>query len=337
VRKLRVLVLLHPTLLPPEDRSAATEKEAFEWKTEYDVITTLRKLGHEVRPLGVWDELLPIREAVTGWKPHIVFNLLEEFLGLTEFDQHVVSYLELLQAHYTGCRPRGLILARDKALSKKIVHYHRIRVPRFAVFPRGRRVRAPRELTFPLIVKSLSEEASHGIAQASVVDTPARLAERVEFIHRSIGTDAIAEQFIEGRELYACVLGNRRLQVLPIWELVFEKLAAGDAPIATARVKHNPDYQLRHGIFQQPAEGLPPGAAEAIARTSKRIYRILGLDGYARIDYRLDGEGEAYFLEANPNPEIAKSEEFASAAEAAGISYPELLQRIVGLGLNRSR
>jgi D-alanine-D-alanine ligase len=336
MKKLRVLVLMHPTLVPPEDNARHSEKEAYEWKTEYDVVTTLRGLGHDVRPLGVWDELMPIRTAVTEWKPHIVFNLLEEFLGIAEFDQHVVSYLELLQVRYTGCRPRGLVLARDKALSKKILAFHRIRVPAFAVFPKGRRVRRPRGLRFPLIVKSRSEEASHGISQASIVDGDEKLAERVAFVHESIGTDAIVEQFIEGRELYACVLGNKRLQVLPIWELVFENLPARDAAIATAQAKHNPDYQRKRGIFQQPAADLPEEIAEHVVRTSKRIYRTLELDGYARIDYRMTPEGEPYFLEANPNPEIARSEEFASAAEAAGIPYPQLLEKIIHLGLARA-
>lgn len=337
MKKLRVLVLMHASLMPPDSLEGYTEKEVYVWKTEYDVVTRLRELGHEVQPLGVRDELTPIRTAITEWKPHIVYNLLEEFHGLTEFDQHVVSFLELLQARYTGCNPRGLVLARDKALSKKLLVYHRIRVPGFVVFPRGRRARRPRGLDFPLIVKSLTEEASLGISQASIVDNEENLAERVRFVHESVGTAAIVEQFVEGREFYVGVIGNRRLEVLPIWELTFENMPAGSAAIATARVKHSPEYQKKRGIYQQPATDLPPALSGQIARISKRIYRILELDGYARIDYRLNPQGELYFLEANPNPEIAESEEFASAAQAAGVSYPQLLQKILNLGLQRSR
>jgi D-alanine-D-alanine ligase len=326
---------MHPTLVPPESLEGQNEEDVFRWKTEYDVVTTLRGLGHEVRPLGVQYELTPIRDEVEAWKPHIVFNLLEEFHGVSEFDHHVVGYLELLKVPYTGCNPRGLVISRGKALSKQLLAYHRIRTPAFATFPRGRRVKRPRGLEFPLFVKSLTEEASFGISQASVVYSEEKLSERVLFVHESVGSDAIAEQFIEGRELYVGVLGNQRLRVFPVWELMFENMPPGSASIATARVKHNPKYQEERGIFQREAENLPAGLAEHIQRISKRIFKLLELDGYARVDYRLRDDGELFFLEANPNPEIAEREEFASAARAAGITYPALLQKIVNLGLTR--
>ena len=200
---------------------------------------------------------------------------------------------------------------------------------------RGRRPRLPKDLSFPLIVKCLKEEASRGIAQASIVDSEEKLKERVGFIHDSIGSDAIVEQFIQGRELYVGVLGNRQVEVFPTWELVFENLPPGSAAIATARVKHNPEYQEKWGIYQQPATDLSSSLLAHIVKITKRIYRVLQIDGYARIDYRLGLTGELYFLEANPNPEIAEREEFSSAAQAAGFSYPELLQKILQLGLTR--
>jgi D-alanine-D-alanine ligase len=334
-RKLRVIALMHPSMVPPESLEGFTEQQAYEWKTEYDVVTTLRELGHDVRPLGVSDELGPIRTLIEEWKPDIVFNLLEEFLGRQDFDHHVVSFLELMQVPYTGCHPRGLMLARDKALSKKLLVYHHLAVPRFAVFPRGRRVHRPKGLEFPLIVKSQIHEASLGISQASIVENDEKLRERVTFIHQRHGSDAIAEQFVDGREFYVGVIGNTRLQVLPVWELVFENMPPGASSIATAHVKHNPDYQRRRGIYQQHADDLAPTLRDSIIRTTRRIARILDLDGYNRIDYRLGGDGKLYFLEANPNPDIARSEEFASAAEEAGHSYPALIQRILDLGLQR--
>lgn len=336
MKKQRVLVLMHPDLVPPGDRAGYDPQEADLWKTEYDVVSTLRGLGHEVQPLGVQDELHPIREAIETWKPTIVFNLLEEFHRNVLYDQNVVSYLELLQVPYTGCNPRGLVLARSKALCKKLLAYHRIRVPAFAVFPLHRAIRRPRKLPFPLIVKSLTEHASLGIAQASVVDTDEKLAERVTFVHERLRTDAIAEEFIEGREYYVSVIGNDRLLALPVWELVLDNMPANAALIATAKVKHDVEYQKRHGIDQGVAENLPEGMAARMAQTSKRIYRLLEMDGYARIDYRLAADGSLYFLDANPNPEIAESEELAMAAQHAGISYPELLTRIINLGLRRS-
>jgi len=335
-KKLRIVVLMHPTLVPPESIEGVPEREYYEWKTEFDVVTTLRELGHDVRPLGVADALAPIRQIIHEWQPHIIFNLLEEFHGRPDFDHHVASYLELMKMPYTGCRPRGMMLARDKALSKKLVTYHHLTVPRFAVFQRGRRVNRPKSLEFPLIVKSLVDEASLGISQASIVDNDEKLRERVAFIHQRSGADAIVEQFVDGREFYVGIIGNTRLQVLPVWELIFENMPPGAMSIATAQVKHNPDYQRRRGIYQQAAEDLDAGMRDYIIRTTRRIARILDLDGYNRVDYRLGLDGKLYFLEANPNPEIARSEEFASAAEEAGLTYPQLLQRLVDLGLQRA-
>lgn len=336
MKKLRVLVLMHPDLIPPNSPRGYTKKERHVWKTEYDVVTTLRASGHEVRPLGVQDELKTIRAEIEDWKPDIVFNLLEQFHGEAAYDQNVASYLELLRIPYTGCNPRGLMLARGKDLSKKLLSYHRIPVPRFAVFPMRRKISPKPKLEYPLIVKSLSEDASLGIAQASVVDTEEKLIDRVKFIHERIGTAAIAEQYIDGRELYVGVLGNDRLRVLPIWELEFGDLGDGGSAIATEKVKHDPDYQERHDILQGPAEDLTPELESLIQRYAKRIYRTLELEGYARIDFRLGAEGTPYFLEANPNPEIAKIEEFATAAEHDGTDYPDLLNKILLLGLKRT-
>jgi D-alanine-D-alanine ligase len=336
MKRLRILVLMDPRLLPPDSIEGHTEQQINVWKTEYDVVSTLRTAGHEVRPLGVYDELKLIRDEIEGWKPHVVFSLLEHFHGDVMYDQNVASFLELMRIPYTGCKSRGLVLARGKDLSKTLVHYHRISVPAFAVFQMGRKVRRPPRLALPLIVKSVSEDASIAISQASVVDSDEKLAERVAFIHQRVGTAAIAEQYIEGRELYVGVLGNDRLRVLPVWELEFSNMAAGAWHIATEKVKHDTGYQERRGILQGPAKDLSPELYARIQRTAKRIYRTLELDGYARIDFRLAADGTLYFLEANPNPEIAESQEFATAALHDGISYPELLHRIVALGMQRA-
>ncbi|NUQ11024.1 MAG: D-alanine--D-alanine ligase [Gemmatimonadaceae bacterium] len=333
MKKLRVLALMHPDLVPPPDAASMSPESRFAFKTEHDVVSTLQQLGHEVRALGVQDELHPIRDAVEEFRPDVAFNLLEEFQGNVLFDQNVVSLLELLRVPYTGCNPRGLIISREKALSKKLLVYHRIRVPAFHAFPRGLKVRRPRTLGFPLIVKSLTEHSSLGISKASIVRDDAELAERVRFVHRRVKTDAIAEQFIEGREVYVGVLGNERLTALPARELVIASEHSDAPTIATEKVKHDLEYQERHGIAQKPAMDLPPHVAATLPHLSKRIYRILGLSGYARVDYRVSPDGLIWCLEANPNPEIAQSEEFASAAAQAGIGYPELLQRLLNLGL----
>jgi D-alanine-D-alanine ligase len=333
-RRLRVLVLMETGFKPPEDLESLSEQERHAYKTENDVLTTLSALGHEVRALEIKYELGPIREALEEWKPHVVFNMIEAFFGLRELDQHVVSYLELLLVPYTGCNPRGLVLARDKALAKKILTYHRIPVPKFEVVHPGRRMRRSKALSFPLIVKSLTEEGSVGIAQASVVWDDEELDARVKFIHESITGDALIEEFIDGREIYVGVYGNKRLTVLPPWELFFENTAPGAVAIATQKVKHNLAYQKKHGISEGQAD-IEPAVRARLVAMAKRIYRNLSLDGYARLDFRLRADGTAFFIEANPNPEIASKEEFAQSALKAGISYKKLIETIVALGVRR--
>lgn len=337
MKPLRVLILSHPDLIPPDSLTGRSERKVHSWKTVSSVGTALRAAGHDIRALGVQAELKPIRDEIAEWQPDVVFNLLEEFHGETAYDQNVASYLELLRIPYTGCNPRGLMLARGKDLSKKLVAYHRVATPAFAVFPMHRKVTRPSRLPFPLIVKTLDEDASRGIAQASVVTSDDKLAERVAFIHERIGTAAIVEKYIEGRELYVGILGNERLRVLPIWELEFGENSNGVNRIATARVKHDPVYQERRGILQGPAEDLSPELTARIQRTAKRIYRTLTLDGYARIDFRLSPDGIPYFLEANPNPEIAETEEFAQAAEYDGLEFDAMLERILALGIRRAK
>src|SRR3954447_463266 len=280
MRRLRILVLMHPDFLPPDSSDGYSPQEINAWKTEYDVVSTLRAAGHEVRPLGAQEEIRPVREAIEEFKPHVVFTLLEEFHNNVAFDQHIASYLELMKVAYTGCNPRGLILARGKDLSKTLVHHRRIAVPTFAVFPMRRKVKRPMRLALPLIVKSLSEDGSRGISQASIVDTDEKFMERVTFVHERVGTAAIAEQFVEGRELYVGVLGNNRLRALPVWELKFGNMCGQSARhIATEKAKHDPDYQEKVGIVDGPAKDLAPELQDRIQRTAKLIYRTLGLDG----------------------------------------------------------
>lgn len=331
--RLRVLALVHRHLIPPEAIGDGIDLVSAPWRTEYDVVTTLRAMGHEVQVLGVHDDLGDIRRAATDWKPHIAFNLLEGFDDISIFDQNVVSHLELLKLSYTGCNPRGLLLARDKSLSKKLLAYHRIAVPEFEVFRIGRPIRRPKRLAFPLIVKSLTQEASIGISQASVVDSDDKLKERVAFIHESIGTAALVERYIEGRELYVGILGNQHLQALPVWELFFTNMPPEAKRIATDRVKWSVKYQKKYGIESGAARDIPPEQGEDIMHLCKRAYRGLELSGYARIDLRLDEAGRPWVLEANPNPQIARGEDFAASAETVGLGYEAVLQRIINLGL----
>jgi D-alanine-D-alanine ligase len=333
VKPLRTLVVVHSDLLPPATLEGHSDKEIAEWRTEYDVIGALKKAGHTVQPLGVLDSLTELRTALIEWRPDVVFNLLEEFNGIVTYDQHVVAFLELMRQPYTGCNPRGLLLARDKVLCKQLLAFHRIPTPQFAVFRRGERFHLPRRLRLPLFVKSATEDASLGIAQASVVEDAQKLRERVQFMHEQINSDALVEEYIEGRELYVGVLGNERLSRLPVWEMEFGSLPESLPAIATRKVKWDRAYQQKYGITTRAARDLSPLLLARIDRMARRIYRALYLSGYARIDFRLRADGSLYVLEANPNPNLEKAEDFAASALAAGVGYGKLLDRIVRLGV----
>jgi D-alanine-D-alanine ligase len=331
MKSCRVLTLVNANLIPPESMEGKTDREIDEWKTEFDVVSTLREMGHQVEILGLDDDLTPLRQAIMERKPQIVFNLLEEFSGVVTYDSAIVSFLELKKQPYTGCNPRGLLLSKDKALCKKILSFHRIPSPNFAVIPVGRKVVRPQRLHFPIFVKSVIDDASLGISQASVVYDDNELAARVAFIHEHTQSDALVEEFIDGRELYVGVIGNRKVQTLPIWELKFTK---SDAPlIATRKVKWDRKYQEKLGVETGPAIDLTDAQRRQILRLCKRTYHSLDMSGYARMDLRLRPDGRVYVLEVNANPNLAYGEDFAESAEVAGISYENLLNKILGLGL----
>ncbi len=336
IKKLRVMLLVHASLVPPDDLVDEDDPRMAQFRTEHDVHQALLGRGHEVRVVGAYDDIAPIRATIEEWTPDIVFNLLEEFAGNPAFDYYVVSYLEMLGIPYTGCNPRGLVLARDKALSKILLSHHHISVPEFAVFPRGRSVRANKRLRYPMVVKSLMEEGSVGIAQASLVHNEEQLRERVRVIHEMTHGDAIAERYIDGRELYVTVVGNARLTVLPFREIVFSKGDNGNVRLATAKVKWDPDYRNRWGIDYRFAQNLPDGHADKIATLCKRAFRVLNLNGVARFDLRLGEDRRIYMLEANPNPAISSIDDCAYSAEKAGMDYEQFIQRILALGLRAS-
>lgn len=332
MKKLRVLVILHTDLVPPENPEKKDLLEA-PWITEYDVVSTLKKMGHEVQTCGVYSDLKVIRDQITEFKPHIVYNLLEEFDGEALFDQNVVSYLELLRTPYTGNNPRGLILARDKGLTKKILQYHRIKSAAFHAFPKNKKVKLPKNLKFPKIVKCLFEEASFGISKSSIVHNEEKLLERIQYVHEKLSADCIVEDFIEGREFYVGVMGNYRLKTLPVWELKFEKVDNPEKAIYTTKAKFNTKYRKENGIKTQKAD-ITPEQEKKIQNICRRAYKALNLNGYARIDLRMNNEGEVFILEANPNPDIASDDEFALSAGHEGIKYPELLSKILSLGIS---
>jgi len=333
MKKLKILVLIHPTLIPPAN-ATHHEAEKMPWRTEYYVISTLSQMGHQVLVLGVESDLRVIQRAKEEFKPHIAFNLLEQFDGETLFDHNVVSYLEMIKLPYTGCNPKGLILARDKSLSKKIMFYHRIKTPLFMVVNQNAKFKRPKNLKFPLFVKSLTEEGSVGISQNSIVYDDEKLFERIKFIHETTFSDAIIETYIEGTDLYISLMGNKKVLHYPLLELQFKNVPSGFHHIATSKVKWDPEYRKKYDIDTHEAKGLSKEDYNNIVKTGKKIYRALNLSGYARIDLRLTPGNRIYFLEANPNPDMAKTDDFAISAKKAGVSYEELLEKALTLGLS---
>jgi D-alanine-D-alanine ligase len=228
------------------------------------------------------------------------------------------------------------MLSRDKVLTKQILAWHRIPTPDFRLFPVGHRFREPRRINFPLFVKSATEDASLGIAQASVVEDMGSLRERVEFIHQYLETDALVEEYVEGRELYVGVMGNSRLTTFPVWEMHFGTMPETQARIATRKVKWDRKYQAKHDISTAKAQDLSSSQLEHIGRLAKRIYRALHMSGFARMDFRMGAGGKVLLLEANGNPDLSYGEDFAESGAAMGLNYNKLLSRIINLGKSYS-
>ena len=336
-KKLKVLALFDAIAPTTIDQDLTTELNTDDWKTEAHVLNALRELGHDSGHLAIFDDIDLLRQKVQIFKPDVIFNLADQFKNNRSFDQNIVSVLAMQGVPFTGCGATGLTLCKHKGISKKILGYHRIHVPGFVVLPRGRRVGRPRRLKFPILVKPLKEESSLGISQASFVENNDQFRERVQFIHEKYDNDVIAEEYIEGRELYVSILGNHRLDVFPIRELVFREVPPDEPKIATYKAKWDEEYRKRWGLQNQFAEGLDPAVVRRIEQTCRRIYRLLTIDGYARLDLRLTPRNEVYFIEANPNPMLAGDEDFAQSALKGGLTYPQLIARILKLGITAVR
>jgi D-alanine-D-alanine ligase len=336
-RKLKVLALfdaMSPTSL---DQDLQTYLKVEERKTEADVLEALQQLGHTTEHLAIYDDLDLLRQKLQTFQPDVIFNLADQFKNNRAFDQNIAGFLAMYGIPFTGCGSTGLTLCKHKGISKKILGYHRIHVPEFVTIARGKRIARPKHLRFPILVKPLKEQASLGISQASFVENDEQFKERVQFIHEKYDNDVIAEEYIEGRELYVGIIGNHKLQVLPIRELVFKEVPPDEPKIATYKAKWDEEYRKRWGLQNQFAEGLDPAVAANIEQTCKRIYHLLTIDGYARIDLRLNPKNEIYFIEANPNPMLAKDEDFAESAAKANLPYPELIEKIIRIGLKTVR
>ena len=303
--------------------------------TENDVDQALRANGCEVRRLGLFDDVRPLLEEVAEFKPDVIFNLVETFNDTTHFDKNIAAFIELLGVPYTGASSASLFLCNDKGLCKKILRFHRCRTPRFHTYYRNHKVWLPKTLKLPCVVKPLTEEASRGISQASIVDDEKSFLERVQMIHERMELDAIAEEYIEGRELYVSIVGDKALRFLPPREMTFGELAVDEPRIATYKAKWDDAYRAKWGIKNHFADKLDEALVERINETCKRAYRALNIRAYARFDLRVTSGGLVYIIEPNVNPCIAKDDELAQSAEKVGIDYPALIRMLLRQALRR--
>ena len=324
---------------PPEKPAKAKEKGKVRRKKKKDIpdreeiFDALVKLGHEpvYQVLDGRDQTLV---AIARAEADLVFNLTESYAGDDTMDMNIAAFLDLLGKPYTGAGPHALYLAQDKALAKKIFAFHQIRTPFFATSYKGK-LDHSHDIAFPLIVKPCSEDGSIGIDMGSVVGSVKELMERIHYIHEEFDGPALIEEYIEGRELYAAVLGNESPEVLPLIELDLSKLPEGTPKIAGKEVKWEKDTEHYRVTKSAPAEDLDEDTSHLLSETALAAYQALKLRDYGRIDMRLTPKGEVYVIEANPNPWLASGAEFHMAARKAGRTYPQLISEIVDLAKAR--
>ncbi len=335
-KRKKVLLVFDTPVNKPRGYSYADEFREVDWDTESNVYNALVENGYDVRLLGINKDVNILLQEIKENRPDVIFNLAEVFDSKASLDKNFVGFLEMLGIPYTGSSSKALFLCNDKALHKKILRFHRIRVPKFHDFYRQHKVWVPKKLRLPLVVKPLADEASRGISQASIVDSEQALKERVNFIHEKMNMDAIAEEYIPGRELYVSLIGNKRVEVLPFREMKFGNVAGEDEPrIATYKAKWDKQYRKKWGLKNTFPGKLANGVQEELEEICKRAYRALNMQSYARFDVRVTQSSRTFIIEANANPNLAKSDEIAQSAEKAGISFNKLIQKIVMLAFKR--
>lgn len=328
---MKVLILfdLHRVPLPDETFSPRELRKEEDKPTEADVLECLRRLGHEIEMLAVFDNVLAIVEKIKSFQPDVVFNLTESFHATRAHEPNIPALLELLKVRYTGAGPDALLLCKDKSLAKKLLSYHHVRVARFVVSSESRPLRRLRRFVYPAFVKPVGEESSDGIAQASFARDEGEVLERVKFLHERFKGDVMIEEYIEGRELYVSVMGHKRLTVFPARELFFGQMPDDSPKFATSHAKWNDAYRKKWGIKNGTPAPLPEGVPDKLDQIARTVYRVLKIKGLGRIDVRLSAAGEAIVIEANPNPSLAREDDFAQSAAAAGTDYDALIQKIL--------
>ena len=313
----------------------------------------LARHGHEVMRLAAAHKIRDLASQIMRDDSDLIFNLCESLGGISQYEQHVAALLEVLDKRFTGAGSIGLTLAQDKELSKKIFQFHGIRYPKFSCMDAGK-VEWSDELTFPLFVKPLNEDASIGIDSGSVVNNVKELMERISYIQTEFNAPALIEEYIEGREIYIGVLGNDKPEALPILEWDFSKMPKGTPRIASSEAKWDEESAYKDAPEVFPTD-IPGPVYTKMQEAAIQAFRSLKLRDYGRVDMRLrhvvkDTETkpietdtatanldnwEFYVIEANPNPYLDKKSELAMAARKHGLNYPDLIEKIIELAMER--
>jgi D-alanine-D-alanine ligase len=318
----------------PEATQVGRKRKVKEDREE--IFDALGKLGHEPS-YYVLDGRPQSLYGLGKCGADLIFNLTESYAGDDTKEMNVSAYMDLLGLPYTGAGPHAHFLAQDKATAKKMFAFHEIRTPFFATAYRGN-IDHAHDVKFPLIVKPQSEDGSIGIDAAAVVTGVKELMERVEYVQNEFDSPALIEEYIEGREIYASVLGSyEKTEVLPLVELDLSKLPRGTPKIASRDVKFETDSKAYKLTKSTIAEDLDEATVQKLSETALAAYRAVKLRDYGRIDMRLTPEGEVYVIEANPNPWLSSKHEFAMAAKKSGRSYTQLIGEIVDMALERTR
>jgi len=343
--KLKIAVLYDvwgeeaPTPDSVEPKTAGKKKKARrktrrEKEDREEIFEALEKLGHE--PFyQVLDGNLQCLSSLAKCGADLVFNLTEAFAGDDTKEMNVAAYMDLLGIRYTGGGPHAHFLAQDKATAKKMFAFHEIKTPFFATAYRGR-IEHAHDVSFPLIVKPVWEDGSIGIDAASVVNSVKELMERVEYIQDEFDSPALIEEYIDGREIYAAILGSyENAQALPLVELDLSRLPEGTPKIASYDVKFEKETQAHKLTKSHLVSDLEEEMITKLQETGLAAYQAVKLRDYGRVDMRLTPKGEIYVIEANPNPWLSSKQEFAMAAKASGRSYTDLIGEIVEMAVTR--
>ena len=321
--------------VPKKRKKKPQTKIKKEKEDREEIFEALQKLGHE--PFyHVLEGNTTSLHALARCGADLVFNLTESYAGDDTMEMHVAAYMDLIGLPYTGAGPHANFLAQDKATAKKMFAFHGIRTPFFAAAYRGA-IDHAHDINFPVIIKPVAEDGSIGIDEGAIANSIKELMERVEYIQNEFDSPALIEEYIEGREIYAAILGSyERTEALPLVELDLSKLPKDTPKIATYDVKFEKETEVHRLTKSGLVSDLDEETATRLKETALAAYRAVKLRDYGRIDMRLTPKGEVYVIEANPNPWLSSKQEFAMAARASGRTYTKLIGEIVDLAMERS-